>query len=101
MRLLLYSLFTYQLKSLLSASSNFLKRLLDLHHLKQAQRGSYRFLAVMTLVAMLLWHQIIRQSHMRRKVDGAEALPSFVARIGSASDVKVFAATHVVAVFAR
>ena len=50
---------------------------------------------------MLLWHHIeIIHHSCRLQVEGAEALPSLVAWIGGASDVQVFAATHVEAILA-
>ena len=93
-----------QLGLLAEASLLLFEGLLDFHYLEQAQRGGYHFLAVMACGTMLLGHQIIHLSLIyyscRLHAESAEALPSLVARIGSASDVKVFATTHVEAILA-
>lgn len=79
--------------------------LLNFDYFEQRQWAN-GLLAVMARGTMLLghWIEIIKHvsiyHNLRLQVEGAEALTSFVAGIGSASDVEVFAAANVEAILA-
>ena len=73
---------------------------LDFDYLEQRQ-GANNLLAVMARGTMLCWYRIFIIYHgCRLQDESAKTLSSLVARIGIASDVKVFSATHVEAILA-